>query len=435
MDTEPVCRITHRQLLSGTCPWCDEIIIEGHERTTSNTTARVVDRVWNIDVLKSDLGAPDDEIRMSTVSNVMSHSPPLNQSIPLLALALNDNDERIRVIAGHALSHLGRDISHEQAVELENQLETSSHELALRLVLVAYHFSGQRKSRAAGHARRKHILWLIENAAEIEATGKPDFWLMKSEDPEGYQQGKSLWLTNIEANPQSASILANAASFFALNDSKLSEQLLHNGAALQPDNPYWWEQLGQLYARRSRQNDEEAGILAKKSFAALEQAEECRGGQESLEMVESILYRIHALAELAKSAFEASEFEKAANYASELLTLSSSNDLPEFFRDDGNAVHYGNLVLGRVALERGNIEEAKLYLLASGRTQGSPNLMSFGPNMSLARDLLKRGEREVVLEYFAMCAEFWEHGSASLKTWANQITAGDIPEFGANLKY
>jgi hypothetical protein len=439
MDTKPICRTTHRQLLDGTCPWCAAMVVDG-QAMASDEARQLVVRVWNIDALESDLDALDDEVRMDTVSNLILHSPPFDEAVPLLAKALNDMDDGIRENAGQALSGLGRRMADDQANELEKQVVTGNHELALRLILVAYYVLGKRKSKAAALARRNHILWLIEHAPELEATGRPDCLLLESEDRDGYRQGKSLWLANINKNPNKSSILANAARFFTLNDSALSEQLLQQGLSIEPDKPYWHEQLGHLYTLRSLGNCQDEKMMATKSYAAFEEAEQLRNAKESLETdevgrVEAILSRIHTLPALAKSAFAACEYEHAANYASELLSLSNSTELSEFVRNDGNAVHYGHLVLGRVALEMGNVDEAKRHLLASGRTHGSPTLSSFGPNMCLARDLLKRGERDVVLEYLQLCLEFWAHGAEKLSNWTKQIESGDTPDFGANLAY
>ena len=56
----------------------------------------------------------------------------------------------------------------------------------------------------------------------------------------------------------------------------------------------------------------------------------------------------------------------------------------------GNALHKGNIVLGRIALERGDIAGAKEHLLAAGQTPGSPQVGSFGPNTTLAKELLEK---------------------------------------------
>ena len=60
---------------------------------------------------------------------------------------------------------------------------------------------------------------------------------------------------------------------------------------------------------------------------------------------------------------------------------------------------------------------------------------SFGPNMSLARDLLEKGERETVLQYFELCRKFWKMGQRNLDQWTEDVKAGRTPEFGANLVY
>src|SRR5215469_5896878 len=85
--------------------------------------------------------------------------------------------------------------------------------------------------------------------------------------------------------------------------------------------------------------------------------------------------RFYALAGLAKAAFAAGDLNKAELYARELLSLA-----PDYPKDwnYGNAVFFGNMVIGRVALRRDkNTFLAKSSLLASGETPGSPQLNSF----------------------------------------------------------
>ena len=55
--------------------------------------------------------------------------------------------------------------------------------------------------------------------------------------------------------------------------------------------------------------------------------------------------------------------------------------------------------------------------------------------MSLAKDLLEKGERDVVLEYFEACRKFWKMGEDDLDKWSKEVKAGTIPDFGANLVY
>ena len=139
--------------------------------------------------------------------------------------------------------------------------------------------------------------------------------------------------------------------------------------------------------------------------------------------------RFYALREIAKAAFTAGAYDKAASYANELLvTARQARDNWNY----GNAIHDANLVLGLLAARLGNVRAASQYLLDAGNTPGSPQLNSFGPDMSLAKALLEKGERDAVLEYFSRCRTFWKMGRERLDTWSEAVRAGGVPTFGFN---
>lgn len=140
----------------------------------------------------------------------------------------------------------------------------------------------------------------------------------------------------------------------------------------------------------------------------------------------------YELSDLAKRAFNAGQTDKAEAYARQLLIQAPN------YRSDwnyGNAIFFGNFILGRVALIRGNAEQASQYLLASAKTKGSPQLDSFGPNMTLAKELLEKGQSEAVLHYLELCEHFWEGHRQQLDEWRDEIRKGKTPDFGANLRY
>jgi RNA polymerase sigma factor (sigma-70 family) len=142
--------------------------------------------------------------------------------------------------------------------------------------------------------------------------------------------------------------------------------------------------------------------------------------------------RFDALGAAAKESFDSGKMDDARHFARELMALT-----PKYTKNwnYGNAVQDANLVLGRIALREGKIAEAKNFLAASGRSTGSPQMNSFGPNMSLALDLLKKGERDAVLEHFMRCRMFWKKDHGKLDLWMSEVMAGKIPDFGANLIY
>jgi hypothetical protein len=144
--------------------------------------------------------------------------------------------------------------------------------------------------------------------------------------------------------------------------------------------------------------------------------------------------RIPAFAQSALAASDAADYDRAESKARELLAMAESDPKDPFY---GHAIYYGNLVLGRVALGRDHdVVKAKQALLAAGKSHGSAGLNSFGPNMSLAKELLEAGERDSVLEFFDECRSFWRMGKAKLDAWSADIKGCcRLPHFGANLVY
>ncbi len=73
----------------------------------------------------------------------------------------------------------------------------------------------------------------------------------------------------------------------------------------------------------------------------------------------------------------------------------------------GNLVHWGHIIRGHACLQENDVVGAQADLRAAGRTPGSPQLNSFGPDLWLAWTLLKQGEDEAVLDYLHEISRFW----------------------------
>ncbi len=184
-----------------------------------------------------------------------------------------------------------------------------------------------------------------------------------------------------------------------------------------------------------------AGMLAavlpsqgaeEKNATAAEQERTMKIVQGDLSAATTEIERFCALNRAAKNALKAGKTAEARKLADELALLA-----PKYPNDwnYGNAIQDANQVLGRIALAAGNVAEAKKRLLASADNKGSPQMNSFGPNMQLAKDLLAKGEKDVVLEYFTRCGRFWKMGAERLAAWTAAVKKGETPEFGANLEY
>lgn len=173
------------------------------------------------------------------------------------------------------------------------------------------------------------------------------------------------------------------------------------------------------------------GVVAGADRAPTAQEEALSNAEKSLPT--DTKERFYKLSEVAGAAFDAGDYDKAETYANELLSDANRYQTNWNY---GNAIFYGNLIIGRVALKRDkNVSQAESYLLAAGRTPGSPQLMSFGPNMSLAKDLLIAGEPSAVMDFLDECGKFWKMGGDRLSDWKKTIQSGGTPDFGANLDY
>ena len=151
--------------------------------------------------------------------------------------------------------------------------------------------------------------------------------------------------------------------------------------------------------------------------------------------------RLLGLRAAAEVALASGLLDCAEGLAKELLELAAE------YRDHwyyGNAIHNGHAVLGMVQMRRGDLPEAEQELLRAGASPGSPQLNSFGPNLTLARDLLLKERRVAVLEYLELCRVFWypDSGSESdtvnavrVGGWVEEIRRGEMPDFGPNLIY
>ncbi|HTL33164.1 MAG TPA: hypothetical protein VL326_08570 [Kofleriaceae bacterium] len=113
----------------------------------------------------------------------------------------------------------------------------------------------------------------------------------------------------------------------------------------------------------------------------------------------------------AKAAFFANDFERATTYAARVLA-----DAPRFEGtwNHGNGLHHAHILLGRVALNRDDVQAAKEHLLASSRVPTSPQMSSFGPDQDLALALVARGERDAVLAYAEACKHSFGAGLGML---------------------
>jgi len=357
------------------------------------------------------------------VTSCKKHLPASETEAPKSTETSNLDDSK-QEMCDSMLAMQGSRLSEEDIKKLETKLQTDPEDLVSRIKVLGWYSQKRFSLESARKRRYKHILWFIQNHPDAQITGTPETHLDPALDKEVYYEAKNLWLEQIEVQKTNAVVLGNASKFFLIHDRKISEELFKKAQVLEPDNPEWPKQLGHLYSlglnRKSAEEKAEAASQALKQF------------ERSLAITSSGQEKFYQLADLAKMAYNAGELKKAEIYANDLLTQAVQ------YTDNwnyGNAVHHGNLVLGRIALRSDDLEKTQQYLLKAGKTPGSPQLNSFGPNMALAKELLERNEKEIVIQYFELCGIFWKTGQDKLNKWTTLAKEGNVPDFRANLSY
>jgi hypothetical protein len=147
------------------------------------------------------------------------------------------------------------------------------------------------------------------------------------------------------------------------------------------------------------------------------------------------LTRKYALGNAALWSIDVGKLDDAERFANELLAL---NQRLAADWDAGNAVHKAHSVLGRLALKRGDVAEAERQLKLVATSKGSPQLDTFGPNMTLVRDLLETKQpsaKAAALAYLDHLPTFWKMDRGAITVWRADIERGVMPNFGAHLLF
>lgn len=339
----------------------------------------------------------------------MRNRPLLTTIMVLLFVGLSSS-----IFAQDAISLAmqGSKLTAKEATALEQRVEQNPSDIGARTQLLGYYSVKKYLNPTAREANQKHVLWLIENAPESEILGNPYGQLNAILNPVAYRQGKKAWIEQLKKEPKNLMLLQNSANYFLQHDRELAKDSLQKAHTLDPKNPKWPATLGQLYSLDMISNSLNAKREAAKK--ALEQLE--LAYKLSTDRAQDAL-----LKPLANAALEAQETTKAKMYAKKMLSQIGSD------WNSGNKIHYGNIILGKIALASDDVEEAKQRLLKAGKTSGSPQLNSFGPDMTLAKKLLQKGEKEVVLEYLTLCSKFWKLGKDRLAKWSEIVKNDQTP--------
>lgn|GEM_PF-1441686 len=129
-------------------------------------------------------------------------------------------------------------------IDLEKRLS----KLSSRIELLGYYWTRRNRGLRFRRKLEEHILWFVRN--------KPGHELFDSEilrlDPQTdgdlvFDSACEIWLEHLSRHPGDTRLLRHAAAFFSFSDPERALDLLQEGKALEPDNPYWPDRIAALF--------------------------------------------------------------------------------------------------------------------------------------------------------------------------------------------
>jgi len=308
-----------------------------------------------------------------------------------------------------ALTVSGHGATEAMVKEMQERIARDPSDLDARLVLLA-HCDARHEARGC----REHLLWFIEKHPDHPALR---FGVHVSPmDGDLYLEAHDLWTRQVAAHPTSVSVLVNAASFYSAFDGERALALYAKARALDPTNVTLMTSAADAHMLRAR-------VIGHGKPDPTEAAAALADYQAALEHKSASSFPVAGRA--AKAALAAGQSKVAAALAEESVKAEGPMS--------GDEVHAGNIVLGKLALEGGDVRGAADHLVSACKTTATPVLRSFGPDMTLATDLLQRGERQAVLDYLDACTRIWDRGRERLIRWKSEIEQGSQPELKGNV--
>ena len=286
---------------------------------------------------------------------------------------------------------------------------------------MSWHGSRQyRPDGGADHARERHALLaeLIEGDPGHPALASPAGQPNHHGDPSGDARLKRQWGSKLAIDP-AYEVLRNAAKFNTHADPQLAEATLRRWAEAFPQHVEPKKRLAQFLMLDSRAGVEPLGA------AARERAAEALALLQEVKRHTPATQAVLVVQEIAEAALAAGEDDVAREAAERLLDPGFAD--PQNAWNAGNRTFDAHHVLGHLALRRGDPDAAATHLRAAGETIGSPQLNSFGPDLSLADALLQEGRRDEVVGFLRDIGAFWNGRDEKIGDWIALIEAGRTP--------
>ncbi len=308
----------------------------------------------------------------------------------------------------------GRRMGDDAANQLEAALAVHPDDAAAHVQLLGYYFD-----RAAAFPQRRvaQVLWMIHHRPADPLT--PAYGTVSPlADAPGYAAAAAAWDEQVAAHPADTAVLADAAQFFDNGtDTDKAQDLLRRATTDEPKVSAWPARLAGSLERQAARQPDAATDLSNQALLLRQSAYKLTADRPD---------RLHILIGMPADAYHGGDLIGAKRLASQLL--EAADDFPTD-PAHGEAVHRADIVLGEVAMHTGQTDRAAGYLADAAKVTAWPALAATGPDLSLAKELLAKGERSPVRDYLIACEAFWPGGRERLRRWVATLDAAGTPDW------
>lgn len=268
------------------------------------------------------------------------------------------------------------------------------------------------------------IEWFLEHNPRNSICTTPFMRVNPETAPKAYARLKARWLALVADAPADLQLVRGAATFVAAEGLDEGKRLLKAAIAQKPNDASLWLDLGRM--------SEDPG----ERLAAFEKA---RDAGETLP---------NLLVWIAKTSFEAGQYQKSQLAASQLMHLvdeararfgdkldwqergaefwkrartvsaddEAASELVDAHSQHAYRKHWAQTVLGLLACRDGDVDRAVAHLRESANVRPEYRLSSYGPSLDLVREVCAHGR--------------WDEGRKYLQVWED---AWDDPRLGESI--
>jgi hypothetical protein len=277
------------------------------------------------------------------------------------------------------------------------------------------------------------IEWFLEHNPRNSVCATPFMRVNHETAPEAYARLKARWLALVADAPADPQLVRGAAAFVAAENLDEGRRLLKAAITQKPDDAKLWLDLGRMSQDPAErlaafEKARDAGEtlpnllvwIAKTSFDAGQYEKSQRAAGELMQLVDEARARFgdkldwpERGAEFWKRARSASADDKAA---SELVDAHSQHSYRK---------HWAQTVLGLLACRNDDVDRAVSHLRASADVRPEYRLSSYGPSLDLLRELCARGGWDEGLKYLRVWEDAWDH--PRLREWIAAVEERRLP--------